>query len=269
MLYLLLGYVFWLVLLYFWQDKVIFPSDLTPPGSPPPAGAELLTLRTDGGTVEAWFFPCDEALQGKARPLVVYCHGNGELVSEQDWIVEGYRSFGVSVLLPEYRGYGNSEGRPSQQGIVADATVFLDMASGRAEVDKERIIIHGRSLGGAVAAQLALRRPPAALIIESTFTNVPGMALKYGLPPFLVRHPFRTDRAVRDINAPMLLLHGSQDMIVPIRHGRRLAAIAGERAQFVEYECGHNDFPGIGNRSTYWEEIRRFLERAGVPRPDG
>jgi hypothetical protein len=263
-LYLVLGYLLWAILVFFWQDKLIFPADLAPKPSPPPSDAVRLTLETDQGMVEAWYFPCPEAVQGKARPLVVYFHGNGEVISEQEWMVEGYRELGVSALLPEYRGYGNSAGAPSQKRIVSDAAAFLDQVVARPEVDPARVVLHGRSLGGGVAAQVALRRPPAALVLESSFTSLSGMALRYGLPPFLARHPFRTDKALGEISAPVLIFHGSEDRIIPVSHGRRLAEIVGARGRYLEYECGHNDFPGIGNRKVYWGEIEKFLKESDV-----
>ena len=114
-----------------------------------------------------------------------------------------------------------------------------------------------------MAADLATRRKPAALILESTFSSVARMALGYLVPPFLAKHPFRTDRAISNLDVPILLFHGTRDDIVRVGHGRRLRDAA-RHAKYVEYECSHNDFPGEGNETAYWREITSFLLSRGV-----
>lgn len=262
-LYILTGYAVWLFIMYFCQDKVIFPADLAPRPSPPPSEVELLKIETDDGIVEGWLIPA-KTKPAQGSPLLVYFHGNGEIINQQEWNIEGYSDLGFCVLLPEYRGYGNSAGEPSQEAIVSDALAFLEIATAHPGVDPERILYHGRSLGGAIAAQVAIKRPPKAVILESTPSNVSKMALKFGMPPFLLRSPFRTDEAVEKIQSPMLIMHGTQDNIVPMRHGMKLAKIAGERGKLVTFDCGHNDMPGMGNARTYWDEIGSFAEKAGL-----
>ena len=116
-----------------------------------------------------------------------------------------------------------------------------------------------------MAAAVAAERTPAALITESTLTSVAAMARGYGVPAFLVRHPFRTDRVMAELDVPLLLFHGALDRIVPVAHGRKLRAIAGDAA-YVEFACGHNDFPGAGNTARYWAEIEKFLWSARITR---
>ena len=250
------------------QDKLVFPADMAPE---PLAAAYQLTQGTSllqvdietGGAVEAWFLPAPAASAGNAAPTVVFCHGNAEIVDYHDAIVSGYHRLGCSVLLPEYRGYGRSAGTPSEKGIVADAVRFYDQLIERDDIDASRIVFHGRSLGGGVAAQLAARRTPAALILESTLTSVAIMAHTYFAPTFLARHPFRTDRVVAEIDVPVLIFHGTRDRIIPVVHGHKLRQLAAGAA-YVEYDCGHNDFPGRGNHDAYWNEIADFLTNAGV-----
>jgi fermentation-respiration switch protein FrsA (DUF1100 family) len=176
---------------------------------------------------------------------------------------------GVSVFLPEYRGYGHSAGKPSEAEIADDMVRFYDLLIRCADVDPSRVVFHGRSVGGGVAADLATRRVPAALILESTFASIARMAIKFGAPPFLLRHPFHTDRAVEALDAPTLIFHGTRDTVVPVSHGRLLHKLA-RRATYIEYNSDHNDFPGEGNEEAYWREIQAFLGRAGVvsaPKP--
>ncbi len=263
-------YVAWCVALYFYQDKLLFPADLTPgPLSTPvyDATSASITIGTEEGRSVAWFVPARGASADKPAPVVIYFHGNAELIDYQSTTVDGYRAMGWSVLLPEYRGYGRSDGTPSEQTIVADAVRFYDELVKRPEVDAGRIILHGRSVGGGPAAQLAARRPCRGLILESTFTSVADMASKYFVPDALVKNPLRTDQVLPTLDAPVLVFHGTRDNIIPVAHGRRLKDLAKD-ARYVEYNCRHNDFPGDGNEAPYWREITAFLQRvacAGNP----
>jgi len=267
MIYLVLGYIAWCAALYFYgQDKILFPRSFAPPPRPTPYSSDTVVVRLDierGGQVEAWFIPTPGVSAQKPGPVVVFFHGNGEIIDYLDDIIAGYHRLGCSVFLPEYRGYGRSAGKPSEKAICADAIRFYDELIQRADVDKSRIVFSGRSLGGGVAAKLATQRKPAALILQSTFKSVASMAWRVGAPPFLVRHPFRTDRAVAGLDVPMLIFHGTRDSIIPVRHGRKLRDLA-PHAVYVEYNCMHNNFPGNGNEETYWQEIGKFLRRNNI-----
>ncbi len=264
MLYLLVTYLAWLAALnLFWQDRIIFPRHIIPPSAGIPFYEPTHIIRLDierGGQVEGWFMPVASATTETPAPAVIFFHGNGEIIDYLDDIVAGYHRLGYSVLLPEYRGYGRSDGKPSQRAICSDARRFYDALTQRPDVDASRIVFHGRSLGGGVAAQLALERKPAALILQSVFKSVASMAWRVGAPPFLVRHPFYTDRAVAQLNVPILIFHGTRDEIIPVSHGRRLRRLA-PHAVYIEYDAGHNDFPGRGREERYWTDIREFLDR--------
>ena len=260
------AYTAWCVFLYLQQDRIIFPRRFTPAPAERPYGddAVLMTVQADTDTtVEAWFLPAHSASAEHPAPLVIYFHGNAELIDYQHWIVEGYRRLGCSVLLPEYRGYGRSGGTPSQRGIRTDAVRFYDDVVKRPEVDADRIIVHGRSIGGGVAADFARVRRPAALVLDSTLTSVGAFAIKHLAPPFLVKHPFRTARFLAESDVPALIFHGARDEVIPVSHGRRLGALA-RNATYVEFDCGHNDFPGEGNQAVYWETIAKFLVNNGI-----
>jgi fermentation-respiration switch protein FrsA (DUF1100 family) len=148
--------------------------------------------------------------------------------------------------------------------VVADAAAFVEAVATRPEVDAGRIVFHGRSLGGGVACALAERRAPVGLIVESTFTSVTSMAARYLVPPLLVRNPFRNDAFLRRFAGPVLIMHGSADGIVPVRHGRRLHEIA-PGSVYAECVSGHNDFPP--DWDWYEAHIRALLERAGAVAP--
>jgi hypothetical protein len=253
-------YVAWCATLWFYQDKLLFPADLAADPMPMRYSAATVELIRDiaGGRVVAWFIPGFDVGAAAAQPLVIFFHGNAEIIDHQQDVIEGYRRMGCSLLLPEYRGYGRSDGTPSEAAIVGDALYFYDAVCDRSDIDKTRIVIHGRSLGGGPAAQLAARRKPRVLILESTFKSAASMAHRYLAPTFLSSNPFRTDRVLAALNVPALIFHGKSDDIIPVAHGRALRSIARD-AIYVEYDCRHNDFPGDANLEHYWGEIRRFL----------
>jgi fermentation-respiration switch protein FrsA (DUF1100 family) len=156
------------------------------------------------------------------------------------------------VLIVEYPGYGIAEGSPSQDSITNAVVAGYDWLRSRSEIDGARIVGYGRSLGGGAVAQLAARRPLAALILESSFTSVRAFARQYLAPGILVRDPFDTLEALATYRRPLLVLHGARDTIAPPAHGRTLAA-AVPGATFVEMPCGHNDC------ERPWAAILHFL----------
>ncbi len=231
------------MILFFAQDAIIFPRHATGPTTdrPPHSPVDVVWLEAPGGErVEAWFVPGAGRTPSNPGPAVILAHGNATLIDHTLPTANVYAARGISVLSVEYRGYGLSDGAPSQRAIVADFVRAYDMLQNRPEVRGQPIIGHGRSLGGGVIAQLADRRDLSALIIESTFTSVVAMAHRSLMPGFICRHPFRTDRILADYEGKILLMHGTGDTVIPISHGRRLAKI-GRDVHFVELDCGHND----------------------------
>ena len=264
----LLAYAIWCVTLYFAQDHLLFRRDLLRPSPPEDrlwaAKAGNLNLNLDaGGQVEAWFLPIPQAGPEHPAPVVIFFHGNAELIDNQVWFVRKYHELGCSVLLPEYRGYGRSAGKPSEAAIAGDAVQLYDQLIQRPDVDRRRIVFHGRSLGGGVAAQVAARRKPAALMLESTFTSVAVMAHRYLVPTWLVTNPFHTDEVLPTLDIPVFVAHGSLDITVPVTHGRQLSKLA-QRATYVEYVCGHDDLPPPKQEDEHWRQIAAFLTNAGV-----
>lgn len=263
-----LAYTGWCAMLFFAQDSMIFPrhAAASPLPSPPYPGTRVIRVGLpEGGEMQGWLVPPPEYDATVPGPVVIYCHGNAEIIDGQGWFVQCYGQMGCAVFLPEYRGYGRSPGRPSEAAIVADCSRFCDELFKRPDVDRARIAIHGRSLGGGVAAQIAARHKPAALILESTFTSVAAFSRRYMVPEFLVRHPFRTDEVLQVLDVPTLIFHGTHDEVVPVWHGRRLGELA-RNGTYVEYDCGHDDSPGAGRESDYWGRIEDLLVRTGVVR---
>jgi len=215
----------------------------------------------EGEHVEAWFLPAPGCDEDRPCPAVMYFHGNAELIDDEVGLAYGYHRLGWSVLMPEYRGFGRAEGSPSQVAIRGDMMRFYDVLRQRPEVDASRIVFHGRSLGGAIAADLAAHRRPAALVLQSTFVSAGEMAHRVLVPGFLCRQPYRTDEVVRSLEIPIVVFHGTHDHVVPVSHGRRLAQLA-PHATCVEYPCDHNDLPPEDEEGGYWRFIREAMERS-------
>ena len=260
----------WWAVVYVMQDKMMYPIEYVPKRSVsvlPQYGVKLEREIDEGKgreTVEAWLMIPPVATKEKPGPLVVYGHGNGETIDMQTWMVDGYMEMGCVVLLVEYRGYGRSGGRPGQEKLREDLVYFVDLVMGRPEVDKRRVIYHGRSLGGAVMADLSREREPGALILESTMVSTGAFAWKYLAPAFLARNPYRTDEVVSKLNKPMLVMHGKRDDLMPVWHGKKLHEL-GKGSEYVEFDAGHNDL-GWENREMFWKTIGDFLRKNGMVR---
>jgi fermentation-respiration switch protein FrsA (DUF1100 family) len=258
-----LVYVAWVVALYSQQSRMIFPRQFSGPpmkeGRLPPgvqsiwinAGTETKPIR-----VEAWYLPAPGSSQDHKSPALIYCHGNAELIDDNMERAMQWSKRGFAVLIPEYRGYGRSGGEPSQSAITADMLRFFDTLVARPEVDASRIVVHGRSLGGGVAAQIAAARPVAEVILESTFTSVASFAWKYGAPSFICSDPFRTDEALRRFSRPVLIFHGTEDNIIPVSHGRALHSLI-VSSTYVETPGDHINYPP--DLKAFWGEIDKFI----------
>ena len=220
-------------------------------------GGEQLWLDADGERVEAWLLPPRNA-HGK-YPLIISAHGNGELIDMQPGNFSAARAAGAGVLLVEYPGYGRSAGSPSERSVSAAMVAAFDWAVADPRIDARRIVGHGRSLGGGAIAQLAARRPLAALVLESTFTSLAEIIRGYGVPDLLVLNRLDTRAVLKRYHGPVLILHGSRDSSIPVEHAYALHAAAPQSELHV-FACGHNDCP------PHWELVRSFLASNGVCR---
>jgi fermentation-respiration switch protein FrsA (DUF1100 family) len=260
--WLILSYVGYCVLIYLMQRPMLFPRQMTGPAPGPPAlpGLERLWIQIPEGKLEAWFIPPGESVFRPA-PVVIFAHGNAELIDFCAEEFSHFSSLGLGLLLVEYPGYGRSAGSPSQQGIARGMAAAYDRVAARGDVDPTRIVLMGRSLGGGAAAALSRIRPSAAMILISTFTSVRSFARRYLAPTFLVRDPFDNLAALGQYQNPVLIIHGRNDEIIPYAHGVSLAKAA-RRSQLISYDCGHNDCPP--NRQRFWEDIETFLRQANI-----
>lgn len=222
-------------------------------------GYRDVELRTaDGETLHAWWLPHE-----RPRATVLFLHGNAGNISHRLESLEVFHQLGLQVLILDYRGYGRSTGKPSEAGLYRDAQAGWEWLTRERGVEGRNIILFGRSLGGAVAAELATRVDAAALIVESVFTSVPdiGAELYWWLPVrWLSRLQFDTADAIRNTELPVLVVHSRDDEIIPFAHGKRLHDIAGERGTLLEIRGGHNTgFIDSGER--YRNGLDRFIDR--------
>lgn len=250
----------WLLVALAVQRRIVFPRNMTFPASRPGAGFPPLErhwLSTKQGEVESWFVPGRGRSTEDPGAAVVFAHGNAELIDSQLELARRYHDLGVSLLLVEYRGYSRSAGTPSQQNIVHDFDQAVGWLMRQPAVDPSRIVYHGRSLGTGVVCSLAERRPPAALILQAPFRSVRGFVVRYAVPPPLVLDPFDNERVLKNFDGPVLIFHGTEDTIIPVEHGRKLARVA-RRPRLVELPAGHNDFPIDGE--AHWDAIERLFD---------
>lgn len=222
-------------------------------------GLERFWLETGQGRVEGWIIKGTGASDRHPGPAVMIAHGNRELIDYYMDRVKVYRRMGFTVMLGEYRGYGRSAGKPSRVGIRADYLRFYDKLASTPCVDPKRIVFHGRSLGGAVLADITAYRRPAAVILESTFTSIKAMA--HGAPDFLLSDNYDTLSAMTAYEGPVFIIHGSRDRIVPVQHAKELHARISQSELYLD-DFGHNDGPA--DWFGYWDCIRRFFKKAGV-----
>ncbi len=232
------------LLLYLFQARLVFYPETGREilSTPHQAGLPYEDVRltaSDGTGLHGWYVPA-----AQARGTVLFLHGNAGNVSHRIDSLQMFHRLGYSTLIFDYRGYGNSSGKPSEQGTYRDAEAAWRHLTEQRRIPPCRIVLFGESLGGAVASWLAARQEPAALVIASGFTSVPDLARHFYpyLPVrWLARLRYDTSRNLRAVTAPVMIAHSPQDEIIPFEHGRALYAAANPPRRFLELAGGHND----------------------------
>ncbi|TVP90424.1 MAG: alpha/beta hydrolase [Pseudomonadaceae bacterium] len=265
---LALSYVAIVLLMWLFQERLLFL---------PGVGREHIATPDDIGlywraveltteddlTLDAWWLPAENP-----RAAMLFLHGNAGNISHRLDSLEQFNQLGLSVLILDYRGYGQSEGRPSERGTALDADAGWQWLQAESGHDPERLVIFGRSLGAAVAAELATRTDPAALILESAFRSVPdlGQQLYPWLPVrTLARLTYPTVDYVAQQNAPVLVIHSEDDEIIPFAEGQAVYEAASAPKALLVIEGDHNT-GFLRSERVYLPGIDDFLSGAGLAR---
>jgi fermentation-respiration switch protein FrsA (DUF1100 family) len=245
------------------QNELIFPNAAEGPlARPTPPGATAYWFEArDGSRVEGWLFLPPGASPAAPAPAVIFFHGNSDYIETKLEYPQFYIERGVACLMVEYRGYRRSTGTPTEAALAEDADGFYDWLAARPDIDRTRIAAHGHSMGAAVAAGLATRRPIRALVMVSAFRSLPAMLGRYYVPSFLASGRFDNEHAVQAYSGPILLVHGANDEIVPVAQGRRLAALAGDRARLVIVSPDDHDVPWDWN--AFGATLMQFYRDSG------
>lgn len=188
--------------------------------------------------LHGWYVPADPP----GELTLLFFHGNAGNISHRIESIWLFHNLGLNVFIIDYRGYGRSDGRPTERGTYTDAEAAWRYLTETKGVKPEDIIIFGRSLGGAVAVELATHHMPATLIIESTFTSGPAMARKLFplFPGWLCFIKYDSLKRIGTVQCPVLVIHSPNDDIVPYEHGRKLYAAAPSPKQFFKLRGDHN-----------------------------
>ena len=267
LIFIAIAYAAIVTVLFLFQSRLVYFPNIDRELSVTPQAYgldfESVNLPTeDGETLHAWWVPAKDA-----RGTILFFHGNAGNISHRIDYLRMFRKLGYATLIFDYRGYGNSTGSPSEAGTDRDAAAAWRWLTQTRGLRPEEIVYAGESLGAAVASGLAVRHPPRALVLLSTFTSVPDLGAKiYPFIPvrLISRYSYDNRAHVRQIKVPVLVAHSRDDDIVPFAHGRRVFEAANEPKQFLEMSGGHND-GFIFMREEWVKTLAAFLERAGAP----
>lgn len=256
-----LAYVGLLVVLWLMQERLLFFPRPLPEGVQRVLGKEMRDVveleltSADGTRLHGWLRHNADA---RPAPLVLYFGGNAEEVSGQIFDAERYAPYSVATV--NYRGFGRSEGKPSEQALFTDALEIFDLLAARDDVDPDRIVVVGRSLGSGVAVHVGSQRPVAGVVLVSPYDSVRSVAQSlYPFAPigWLLRHHFDSLARAPSMTAPTLVLAARADATIPSKHSKRLFdALPGAKQWVILDGVGHGDIDvGIG----YWPAVSSFL----------
>jgi fermentation-respiration switch protein FrsA (DUF1100 family) len=220
---------------------------------------ENVFFETDGGlTLNGWFLPVRNA-----RGTLLFCHGNAGNISHRIPLIEIFNKLNLNVFIFDYRGYGKSQGNPSERGLYQDALFAYRYLLSQRGIDAEKIVIYGKSIGANVAVDLASRVKAAVLISESGFSSAYDMGRK--LFPYLpikwiITVKFDAQNKIRNITIPKLIIHSEEDEIVPFKLGRKLFEAAAQPKEFYPMKGTHNEAV-LMFKDEYIARLNDFLNR--------
>jgi fermentation-respiration switch protein FrsA (DUF1100 family) len=262
------GYAAVCLALFLSRNRVVFPIR---GGGLGMRDGEIVTVPVDGGdTLVAWLLPAHApAPAPPPAPVLVWFHGNGETVAGLAPLLREFQPPGVALLAVDYRGYGASTGNPTVANSERDALVLWDWIAARPDLDAARVVVYGRSVGSGPAVALAAQRPVAGLIVESPFTSLGAMARRSFpiFPSFLAGRGFNNLARIGDVRAPVLIIHGDRDSLIPTQMGRllyeRMIEKRGTAELWLIPGADHNSTYDVGG-DDYVRKVRGFVQ--SVPR---
>jgi uncharacterized protein len=257
------GFLLVAVTLRIVENRLVYFPPRYPEGFPPQQTIENevddLWLQTADGVRINAFYRANPA----SKQVILWFHGNAENIGYGLEQMHGLAKIGVNILAVDYRGYGRSQGKPDEAGVYRDADAAYDYLVEQRHFRPQDIVIYGHSLGGAVAVNLASRRPCRGLIVQSSFTNVRAMARRmFAIPlvEFLAKSRFDSLEKIREVRAPILIVHGTRDDVVPFAMGQELFAAAPAPKRFHPIEgAGHNNVLEAGGEN-YLACLKAFVE---------
>jgi len=260
------AYIVYVGFLFLYQSHYIYYPERELSADPGSIGLqfESITFETaDGVRLSGWFVPSE-----RARGVILFCHGNAGNISHRMESLQIFHRLGLDIFIFDYRGYGQSGGKPSEHGTYQDAAAAWRYLTEERQVNPSEVIVFGRSLGGAVASWLSQSYTPGALILESTFTSLPDSAAKlYPYLPvrLLLRFEYNAVEYLSRADCPVLIVHSRNDELIPFSHGWRLFETAKEPKKFLEITGAHND--GFIMSGKYYEEgLNTFISEYVKPK---
>ncbi len=262
----ILAYLAILLGMAFFETNLVYPIPAREQGDWQPKSFQYEDVRfasADGTKLHGWFIP-----HAASKFAILYCHGNGEDISSNgEWAAQLAERLQASVFIFDYRGYGQSEGRPNEAGCIADGSAAQHWLAKRTQTQPDDIVLMGRSLGSAVAVALAAQNGARALVLENAFPTMPDVAAAHypWLPVrWLMRNRYDNVERIKKYSGPLLQSHGTDDQLIPIELARRLFDTApGPAKRWIE-------LPGLGHNSPVprqlYDELAAFLQNAGQVR---
>ncbi len=252
---------FYVLVRYLEKTSIFYPDktvELTPDRFGLPYEEVDLTAE-DGAKLNGWFIK-----RPSSKSVMLFLHGNAGNIGDRLTKIKLFYELGLSVFIIDYRGFGRSEGVPSEKGVYRDGRAAFDYLQARKDLQKVPIVLYGESLGGAVAIDLATHRQPDGLIVDSTFPSAAAMSRKMYpmIPTFFLAVKFDSESKAKSLTLPKLFMHSTDDAIVPFAMGERLFNAAAEPKHMVRMIGGHND-AHVENYDNFVGSIKDFLVKNG------
>lgn len=241
---------------YFFTDRIIF---LPQPSSYEDSNRILKLTTKDGAKISAVYLP-----NPQAKFTILYSHGNAEDLGDIQFVLEELRNLGFAVFSYDYRGYGTSQGKPTETTTYKDIDAAYNYLTQQLGVNPKKIILYGRSVGGGPSVDLASRKPVGGLILENTFVSTFRVATQITIVPF---DKFNNIAKIKKVRSPILIMYGKADRVIPFWHGEKLFATANEpKRVLVSETAGHNDFREVAGKKydRALQEFTQLISQQGI-----